>query len=327
MSDILPKAVFCGLIMLSLPASAAERVNVATPLHGLSELPIVVAMRNRYFATEGLEIQKIQIKPQIAVKALLGAEVDFNLAWDASVKAAISGAPIKVIAAIAARPLDILMVRPEIRSGKDLRGKTLGVEGFLGAADDLARLALRYLGVEAGREVHMVELGSDTLLLNALRTGSIHGAVLNPATAARAEEEGFKRLVQLSDIIDLPVLGVAVTAKKLSAEREQIRRFIQATLRGARFIKQNRTDTLRMIQRYLELTPSQAARAYDAAVGALTEDGLISDRALALSIRRAREGLPIAVDPKLNQAADWSVLREVLADRRKVPFWLKRYDP
>jgi hypothetical protein len=147
------------------------------------------------------------------------------------------------------------------------------------------------------------------------------------ATAAGAEEAGVKRLVHMGNIIELPVFGIAVTAEKLAGERDQVKEFIRATLRGARFIKQNRGDSVRIIHSYLKITLPQAARVYDAAVVCFTEDGLISERTLALSVRRAREELSIAGEPTLRQVADWSVLREILAERRQVPFWLKPYDP
>lgn len=320
-------AIVLGLILFASLAGAAEQVNVATPVQGLVELPIVAAMRNRYFAAEGLEIQKIQIKPDIAVKALVGGEVDFNLTWGASVRAAISGTPVKLVAVVAARPSHILIARREIRSGKDLKGKILGVDRILSETDYLSRIALRFLGVEPEREVNIVEIGDGALLVDELRAGSIHAAVVDGATAARVEEEGFKRLVPTGDIIDLPVLGIAVTARKLSSDRAQVSRFIRATLRGGRFIKQNHVETVRIIQRYLNMTPPQAAKAYDATVGVFADDGLISDRALALSVQQAREGRGFAGEPVLSQVADWSVLREILAERRKTPWWLRPYDP
>jgi ABC-type nitrate/sulfonate/bicarbonate transport system substrate-binding protein len=165
------------------------------------------------------------------------------------------------------------------------------------------------------------------MLLPELRAGTIHAAAVDPATAAKAQEEGFKRLVRLGDIIELPVFGVAVTAKKLALEREQVKRFLRAMLRGARHVKRNRGDTLRIIQSYLKISPPQAARAYDAAAAMFTEDGFVSERAAALSIRRVREKFQTRVDPAPAKIVDWSLLREITADRRRIPFWLKPYDP
>jgi hypothetical protein len=146
------------------------------------------------------------------------------------------------------------------------------------------------------------------------------------AAAAKAEEGGFKQLLHVGDIIDLPTFGVAVTTTKLATRRESIKRFLRATLKGARFITRNRVDTIRVIQSHLKTTSSLAAKSYDSAVRSFTEDGLVSDRALALSVRRARNQGPFTSDSLLSQVADWSLLREIMAERRKIPFWLKQSD-
>ena len=313
--------------MIASSPVAAQQVDVATPGHGLIELPVVVAMRNGYFRSEGLEIQKIRVAPDVAVRALIAGEIDISLGWEASVRAAISGVPIKLVAVTATRPLHFLISRPEVRSGKDLRGKTLGVDFFSSTTDYLSRVAARFLGVEPDKDVAVVEIGNGTSRLEALKAGDIHLTAIDVAIAVKMEEDGFKRLVHIGDIIDLPVSGVFVTNAKLATHKERIKKFIQATLRGARFIKQNRTDAVRMIQSYLKILPSQAARAYDSSLQSFTDDGFVSDRALSLAVRRARESVQIANEPSLSQVADWQVLREIMVERKKRPFWLRQYDP
>ena len=75
LTGVILRAMIISLAMVSI-APAMETVNVATPSHGLIELPVVIAMRNRYFSSERLQVQKIQIEPGISVKALLAGEVD-----------------------------------------------------------------------------------------------------------------------------------------------------------------------------------------------------------------------------------------------------------
>ena len=324
---VLLRTIPLCLLMIASLSAAAQQVNVATPGHGLIELAVVVAMRNGYFRSEGLEIQKIRVAPDVGVRALIAGEIDISLGWEASVRAAISGVPIKLVAVTATRPLHFLISRPEVRSGKDLRGKTLGVDFFSSTTDYLSRVAARFLGVEPDKDVAVVEIGNGTSRLEALKAGDIHLTAIDVAIAVKMEEEGFKRLVHIGDIIDLPVSGVFVTNAKLATHKERIKKFIQATLRGARFIKQNRTDAVRMIQSYLKILPSQAARAYDSSLQSFTDDGFVSDRALSLAVRRARESVQIANEPSLSQVADWQVLREIMVERKKRPFWLRQYDP
>jgi NitT/TauT family transport system substrate-binding protein len=228
---------------------------------------------------------------------------------------------------LAAKPLQVLMVRPEIRSGTDLRGKVLGIDNFASTTDYLSRVALRFLGVEPDANIRFIEVGNISLRLAAMKTGEIHASTFDVTGAVKAEEQGMKRLVPIGDIVDYPMLGVAVTTAHLARKREQTVKFMRALLRGARFITQNRTETVRIMQHYLKITPAQAAKSYEWAYRYFTEDGLIPDRVLALSARRAQEEGQVAKNLALDQVADWSVVREILAERRKVPFWLKQYDP
>jgi ABC-type nitrate/sulfonate/bicarbonate transport system substrate-binding protein len=323
MGKLLLKALaLCALFFPDF-CLAAERVMIATPTQGPLELPVVVAMRNGYFRKEGLEVYKVQIQPEIAVKALVAGEVDYSLALGSSVQAAMKGMPIKVVMAMASRPLHVLIARPEIRFARDLRGKTIGADGFAGTVEYLSRVATRYLGLDPDRDVSIVHTGDSALRLAALKSGAIDATAVDVVLAVKAEEEGFKRLVYLGDVIDLPVSGLAVTGAKLANHREQTKKVIRATLGGLRFIKQYRLETLRLMQTYLRITPAQAAHTYDVSIRSLTDDGLVSERAIALAMRRAKEEISPVKDPPLSQVADWSLLGEIKLERRKIPSWLR----
>src|SRR5882724_2825083 len=205
MRNVLLKMIPLYVFFSSAFCAAAERVMIATPSQGLFELPVIVAMRNGYFRTEGLEVQKIQIQPEIAVKALVAGEVDYVLAWGTSVQAAMTGIPIKVVAAMVSRPLHVLISRPEIRFGRDLKGKTLGVDSFASRVDYLSRVAVRYLGLDPDRDVKIIDTGDSLLRVAALKDGSIDATAVDVALAVKAEEEGLKRFLHLGDIIELPI--------------------------------------------------------------------------------------------------------------------------
>ncbi len=88
---------------------------------------------------------------------------------------------------------------------------------------------------------------------------------------------------------------------------------IRATLRGTRFMKQNRSETVRMLADYLGITPVQAVKAYDTSIGSFTDDGIISDKAVNIDVQLTKERLKIFKDIPLNQLVDWSLVREVNA--------------
>ena len=209
-----------------------ERVVIGTPSRGLFEFPVVVAMRKGFYREEGLDVDKVQMQPAVAVKALVSGDIDYLLAWGSAVRAAVTGIPIKAVAGMSSRPLHVLMVRPEIKTAKDLRGKTIGVDSVAGTVDYLSRLAARHFGMEPDRDVNIIVTGESPTRLAALRSGSIDATAIDVAFAVKAEEEGFKRFLYLGDIIEMPLSGITVMEKKLQTQREQVKRVIRATLRG-----------------------------------------------------------------------------------------------
>jgi NitT/TauT family transport system substrate-binding protein len=293
------------------PAPAAERVTIATPSRGLFEFPVVVAMRKGFYKDEGIEVDKIQMQPAIGVKALMSGDVDYLLAWGSALRAAVSGVPIKAVLGFAGRPLHVLIARPEIKSPKDLKGKIIGVDSVAGTVDYLSRVAVRHFGMEPERDVKIIVTGESPTRLAALHAGSIDATPIDIAFAVKAEDEGFKRLIYLGDLIELPLSGIAVTDQKLRAQRDQVKKVVRAALHGTRFMKQNRSETVQMLADYLRITPAQSAKAYDAAINSFTDDGIISDKGVNLDVQLTKERLKITKDIPLSQLVDWSVVREI----------------
>ena len=306
-------AVLVALAILTTgdPAPAAERVTIATPSRGLFEFPVVVAMRKGFYRDEGIEVDKIQMQPAIGVKALMSGDVDYLLAWGSALRAAVSGVPIKAVLGFASRPLHVLIARPEIKSPKDLKGKIIGVDSVAGTVDYLSRVAVRHFGFEPEKDVKIIVTGESPTRLAALRAGAIDATPIDVAFAVKAEDEGFKRLVYLGDLIELPLSGIAVMDQKLQTQRDQIKRVVRAGVRGLRFMKQNRNETVQMLADYLRITPSQSARAYDASINSFTDDGIISDKGVLLDVQLTKERLKLTKDIPLSQLVDWSLVREI----------------
>ena len=293
------------------PVLAAERVTIATPSRGLFEFPVVVAMRKGFYKDEGIEVDKIQMQPAIGVKALMSGDVDYLLAWGSALRAAVSGVPIKAVLGFAGRPLHVLIARPEIKSPKDLKGKIIGVDSVAGTVDYLSRVAARHYGFEPEKDIKIIVTGESPTRLAALRAGAIDATPIDVAFAVKAEDEGFKRLVYLGDLIELPLSGIAVMDQKLQTQRDQVRRVVRAGVRGVRFMKQNRNETVQMLSDYLRITPSQSARAYDASINSFTDDGMISDKGVLLDVQLTKERLKLTKDIPLSQLVDWSLVKEI----------------
>ncbi|MGE5216850.1 MAG: ABC transporter substrate-binding protein [Chloroflexota bacterium] len=293
------------------PAPAAERVSIATPSRGLFEFPVVVAMRKGFYKDEGIDVDKVQMQPALGVKALISGDVDYLLAWGSALRAAVTGVPVKAVVGIAGRPLHVLVARPEIKTPKELKGKVIGVDSIAGTVDYLSRVAVRHFGLEPDKDVKIIVTGESPTRLAALRSGAIDATPIDVAFAVKAEDEGFRRLVYLGDLIELPLSGMAVTDLKLQTHRDQVRRVVRATVHGTRFFKQNRNDTVQMLADYLRITQAQAAKAYDTSRNSFSDDGMISDKGVLLDVQLTKERLKMTKDIPLSQLVDWSLVKEI----------------
>ena len=300
-----------GSAVFSEPAFSAERIVIGTPSRGLFEFPAVVAIRKGYYKDEGLDADKVQMQPAIAVKALISGDIDYLLAWGSAIRAAVTGVPIKAVIGMASRPLHVLIARPDIKTPKDLKGKIIGVDSVAGTVDYLSRVAARHFGFEPEKDIKIIVTGESPTRLAALRAGSIDATPIDVAFAMKAEDEGFRRLLYLGDIIELPLSGIAVTDNKLQTQREQVKKVVRASLRGSRFMKQNRGETIQMLSDYLRITPSQAGKAYDTSINSFTDDGIISDKGVNLDVQLTKERLKMTKEIPLSQLVDWSLVKEI----------------
>ena len=72
-----------------------ERVIMAVPGIGLSQLPAFIAQEKGFYKQERLEVLIVVMDGTIATRAMIGGDIDFNLALASGVSAILNGAPVK----------------------------------------------------------------------------------------------------------------------------------------------------------------------------------------------------------------------------------------
>ena len=99
---------------------------------------------------------------------MIGGDIDFNLAFASGFSAMLNGAPIKGVMGITNRGTQSFVVKPEINSAANLKGKIVGVSGFGGSTHHGALLVLEHLGLDP-KDVSILNVGNSSLRLAALR--------------------------------------------------------------------------------------------------------------------------------------------------------------
>ena len=99
-----------------------ERVIMAVPGIGLSQLPAFVAQEKGFYKQERLEVLIVVMDSTIATRAMIGGDIDFNLALASGVSAILNGAPVKGVMGMTTRGTQSFMVKPdEVVSGNKMQ--------------------------------------------------------------------------------------------------------------------------------------------------------------------------------------------------------------
>jgi NitT/TauT family transport system substrate-binding protein len=276
-----------------------ERVVMAVPNIGLSQLPALVAQEKGFYKQERFEVLIVVMDGTIATRAMIGGDIDFSVAF------ASGGAPIKGVMGMTTRGTQGFVVKPEINSGADLKGKIVGVSGFGGSTYHAALLALEHLGVDP-KDVSILNVGNSALRLAALKFKKIDATILDTAFVRKAQELGFKRLVSLADLGEIPSTGLMVTTAKLKKQPDQIRKVVRATLKGTRYFKEHRSEMISFVASKLAVDTKEAEELFELGVKVFSNNGRISDEGLNLLLRQRDPKRQLPIKP--SDIVDWSFL-------------------
>jgi ABC-type nitrate/sulfonate/bicarbonate transport system substrate-binding protein len=187
-----------------VPGSAlaqTAQVHVSAPSRSLSWFPAHLTREKGFYRAEGLDVDFVLMKPQLALQALITGDVGYTTALGSTLRAAIRGLPLRVVMTIADKPLFALVARTGINSVEELKGKLIGISSFGASSDTLGRAILRRYRLDPSRDVKILALGGGTNRVVAMRTGAIDAALIEAPYNVLLEREGFHKLLFVGDLI------------------------------------------------------------------------------------------------------------------------------
>jgi ABC-type nitrate/sulfonate/bicarbonate transport system substrate-binding protein len=127
---------------VSAQTLSLHKVRIAYASSGINYADIFLAKEKGFYREEALEPQFIQMSSSIAITASISGELDGQASIGSAIRAVQRGAPLRVVAVTLRRPLYWLVVRPEYRSFRDLKGKVLGISTIGGSQHSRAKAML-----------------------------------------------------------------------------------------------------------------------------------------------------------------------------------------
>ena len=220
------------------------------------------------------------------------------------------GLPVRIVFLGTTKPFWGLVVRPEIKSVSELKGKSMGVPGLLGSQQISAKFILKQSGLDPDRDIiyRVVDTGTR---ISAMLSGSIDCAMMDYGEAFRAKKLGLKLLINAADYHGLLAGGLGVNSGKLREQPDQVRRVISAMLQALRYMRENPEGAQQVMMSWLKLDHEMAADIYQMAINNYTRNGMVEDSMLnsLVTTMLAEAGIK-GVAP--SQLTDFTLLRQAL---------------
>jgi NitT/TauT family transport system substrate-binding protein len=270
-----------------------------------------LAAKRGMFRDEGLDVELIRMNANVSVMALSTGDIDYTMVFASVVRGALRGLPMKVVASFMESSTHLLIARPEFKTIRDLKGKTLAVSNYGATSDVAARMMMKQGGLDPERELKIVQLGAERGRYAALKEGIVDVAVLSPPTDTDAIRNGYRVLSRFHEHFKLPFTGLGTNLKKLKEKPDEVKRMVKALLRANRFIRSNREGTIETLINWVKVDRESAAATYDSTWKIFSDDGGISESGLKLVVDQGQEAMKIERPVANSEVADFNIIREV----------------
>jgi NitT/TauT family transport system substrate-binding protein len=307
-------AMLAAAPLLPRAAQAAESIKVAAPETPPSfhNLYLQVAWEKGIFAKNGIEVADfMQLKGgPLATQAVVGGQVDVTATdVEGILHAVVSGYPVRAVSAPAAKLSYVIVVRSDIKSFADLKGKPFAISRPGALSQYISFPFLTRAGLEPS-DIRWVGVGSSQDRMRALMADRVKAAVLYIDTAVAAKDNAdVKILAQVSDLNPLyPHELLLVRESDITNNPEKVTRIVQSIMEACRFLATRKEESIDLWLKYAGGERGAAEEAYAR---------LMAMKAWGVNGGMTKEKLDAAMDISLqNKAIDKPIPLQDWADFR-----------
>lgn len=171
-----------AVMTLSAPMAAQAQtkvvIGIPTSPPNIVHMPVIVAKELGLYKKAGLDVEIVSLGDGVKVyRALLAGNIDLGLTPGApTIIGRSNGAAVKAVSANLPKLEASLIVRDNVKTMADLKGKRIGIQEPGGFADLLSRSVLRAAKIDP-KEVNFVSIASEdvpALVANQVDTAILH---------------------------------------------------------------------------------------------------------------------------------------------------------
>ena len=233
--------VLLALMSFAHEAIAQEtrrvRFAVTNPPHFL---PIWLAKDTGIFSKHGLDVEVIFMRGgALITMGILSGELQLSGVGAESVVAAkVEGGDAVLLACPLDTDLVYLIGRPDIKTPEQLKGKSTAVTRLGSSIHFYLRAALKYLGMDADKDMTILQLGGGPEIAAALESGRIAAGILTIRYALPFLQRGWPVLIDLSKTdLKYPPSCVGSSRAFVRKNPNTVERFLKAYTEAIYVIK------------------------------------------------------------------------------------------
>ncbi len=301
-------------LLMATKTFAVDKIRIAVSNPNMPNLTVQLAQTRGLFRDENLDAEIIRMNPNIAITALTTGDIDYCQLFGAVVGGAIAGLPIRIVAGFLDNWPLTLISQAEVKSLRDLKGKTIGVSAYGATPDLLARLMVQRAGLDPDKDIKVLALGSDAARVTALKQRIVDVVVMSPPADTQMEKQGYRILARAHEVLNLPYLGLGANLRKIKEKPNEVRRVVKASIRANRLIRDHRDESARTLIAWGKVERESAYASYDALRALFNSDGAVPEDGLKLVIDQSRRNGKVTREVGINEVADLTFLREAQAE-------------
>ena len=293
-----------------------EKVRIAYSAISGSQLVGWIANDAGFFRKNGLDVEFIFIEggPR-AVQSLASGEVQFALVAGAPViQSNLRGLPVVLVTGYL-NTLDYqFIVDKAITRPDQLKGKAVAVSQPGSSSDFAMRYALDKYGLEAGKDVTLVEIGSQPARFAALQSGKIQGVMIAVPLTLTAKKMGFNMLADLQMLgLEYQYTAMATTRDMIKSRPDLVRSVVRASVEAIHYLKTHRKESIEILRKYMKTDDTEAlAETYEAiALNLVPERPYPTLRGIQIILQELAPKDPKAKAARPEQFVDMSFVKEL----------------
>jgi ABC-type nitrate/sulfonate/bicarbonate transport system substrate-binding protein len=305
---------FCAAVLPAQEKSAPDKVRVAVATSSLAFLVPFVAKDRGLYLKHGSEVEIIQMRPNVAMAALISGDIDYVELIGSIIRGAAKGLPVRAISTGIKAPFFSFVAQHKYKTMKDLKGAVIGMTSIGGTNHVSTRLTLRQFGLDPEKDVKLLAIGDEKLMYEAFKIGRVDSVVVAPPFSVQLKREGFPLLAHTAEYVTIPFSGLGTTVERIKSNRPQIKRLLKAEIEALRYIQANAAGTTEVIRKRFNMEEKLARESYDVVVNAFSRDGRVplDGVDILLQIEKDQKLIPATVTPQM--VVEPSLVDEVLKE-------------